>query len=365
MLFGYSSKGLPRGDGIGEMSDELQNWKAMKKPMYPRDSAGSFRVPSAKTDAIVEMCPLTGFMEIYTPTETFKLQTPESIDPERTNPNAPWVNVKTHDVGSTSPYVARTLITASRLLHPLGNHDEQRHSAVLELMHGIKETLLQCAAASDAFCRSVEEAASALDSSGYKKAAGANALEVFPVVQDLNGKSTAFLISARRLITEVCRIPALFLPMERSHSSLEHLLEKDLYRRLGEEHGLVKFLEPFIPGTKRLIELRNGQEHATTTKGRALEVHNFEHVPSGQVRHPVWFLQGDEPEDIYTTMKSVPDFLVNLAEGMFVGALHETLPKWPPFFISPIDEPDPQCPVRYHMDIDISALSLKENEPKN
>jgi len=85
----------------------------MKKPMYPRDGAGSFTVPSERGDPIVGMYSLDDRLEIYTASETFMVQTPETIDPAHTNPNAPWINAKTHDVGSASPYVARTFIMAS------------------------------------------------------------------------------------------------------------------------------------------------------------------------------------------------------------------------------------------------------------
>lgn len=85
--------------------------------MYPRDAAGSFKVPATKPGAIKVMCSLPHHhLEIYTPQETFKIQTPETIDPERTNPDAMWVNAKTHDVGSASPFVARTFIMASDIL---------------------------------------------------------------------------------------------------------------------------------------------------------------------------------------------------------------------------------------------------------
>lgn len=332
----------------------------MQKPIPPRDRAGSFTLPSTKSGEIAELCGVKDFLEVYTPHETFKLQTPENVDPERTNPNAPWVRVKTHDVGSGSPFVARTFITAYKMLKQSGAMDEVRTAAALSLMHDIKETLLQCSTASEVFCTAVDEAMAAVDASGFKRLKGVNSLEVFPMVQDINGKVTAFLISARRAITEICQISPIFWEQGRSHSALEHLLEKELTPKLGADHLLVQFLQKFAPGTKRIVELRNGQEHSQTTKSCRLEIRNFEHVPNGQIRAPVWFLDGEEPQDICAPMKAIPMFLLDLAEGMFVGALAANLPKWPPFIVHEIEEPALSCPVRYQLMIDTSGFILKD-----
>jgi hypothetical protein len=247
------------------------------------------------------------------------------------------------------------------MLHELGARDAEHIVAMRVLLHGIKETMLQCSAAAENFCGAVREQEVGLETSNFRKAKGhTNALDAFPLVRDIDGKATAFLISARRLITEVCQVPLIFWKDMRAHSSLEHLIQKEIEPKLGSEHALVKFLNGYVPGTKRLIELRNGQEHNHTTKGRHLEVHNFEHVPNGQIRQPVWYLDGDEPEDVRAMMNAVPPFLLDLAEGMFVGVLHANLPEWPPYTIVCDEQPNPECPVRYRLMIDPSRLELRE-----
>ena len=104
--------------------------------MYPRDAAGSFTLPPGTVGAITELRSLVDFMEVYTAHETFKVQSPESIDPGRTNPNAMWAMVRTHQVGSKSPIVARTLLMAQRsanMLQPLSGE-----KALILAMHGVK-----------------------------------------------------------------------------------------------------------------------------------------------------------------------------------------------------------------------------------
>lgn len=331
----------------------------MKKPMYPRDGAGSFKVPSTKPGAIKVMCSLPQHLEIYTPHETFKCQTPETIDPGRTNPHAMWVNAKTHDVGSASPFVARTFIMASEVLKLAQLSRKEERDPLLVRMHSIKELLLQCVQAKDIYQSAITAERDAMQASGYKLAAGGRALEKFPVVSDLEAKVTAFLIAARRTITEICQIPGHIWTLGQQHSSLEHLINKELTPLLGSNHRLIVFLGGSIDGTRRIIELRNGQEHGPTTKGKKLVLSNFQMMPTNQIRSPVWFLEGEEPEDIAAHMNAIPDFLLNLAEAMFVGCVDAILTEWPPFRFVGIDPVDPECPVRYQLTIDASRMQFK------
>jgi hypothetical protein len=143
-----------------------------KKPQLPRDSAGSFKLPTTRPGHITMMCSTPDHLEIYTPDETFKVQTPEGIDPTRTNPNAMWVNAKTHDVGSSSPFVARSFIMASEMLRHPNPIAEAEREPLLMRMHRIKELLLQCQAANETYQRALAMEVAALDASGYKLTAG-------------------------------------------------------------------------------------------------------------------------------------------------------------------------------------------------
>lgn len=329
----------------------------MDEKKFKRDQAGGFKIPSTKPGSIKIMCSLKDHLEIYTPHETFKLQTPETIDPERTNPDAMWVNAKTHDVGSSSPFVARTLIMASEMLRK--NHRDQSE-ALLMRMHTIKELLLQCSSASKTYLDAFELESKELEASGYKTTANGQALVKFPVLPDLEAKCTAFLIAARRTIAETCQIPAHFWTLKRTHTSVEHLINNELLSLLGKDHRLVTHLQTYISPTKRLINLRNGQEHATTTKSPPLHVRNFETMPTNQIRSPVWFLEGEEPEDIASTIQAVPDFLLHFVETMFIGCMDATLTKWPPMYFEMIDPIDPECPIRYRLEIDVGQLNLSK-----
>jgi len=327
-----------------------------RKPMFPRDAAGSLTLPGG--EEITAMCGLGDRMEIYTPSQTFVIRTPESTDPERTNPNALWTRVKTHDVGSASPLVARTFIQAHDVLHQRPMGEACDYDALLKRMHAIKETLLHCDSACRRYLDALQGELDALGASEYKLAPGARALEYFPVICELDAKVTDILINARRVITEVCQLPRHFWPQGRLHSNLEHLVEKELEPRLGSSSPLVAQCQAHLDGTRRLLELRNGQEHGSTTNTPRLHTRNFEHAPTNELNAPVWFLDGEEPQDISAAAKVIPTFLAGLVESVFIGCVYHALDAWPPWCFVDIEPVDSKCPQRYRLTMDVSRLNL-------
>jgi hypothetical protein len=70
-------------------------------------------------------------------------------------------------------------------------------------------------------------------------------------------------------------------------------------------------------------------------------------MPTNQLRHPTWFLDGEEPEDISTTMAEIPQFLLDFCESFFIGCIESTIVQsaWPPIGIAPIDPVKAECPT--------------------
>jgi hypothetical protein len=330
-----------------------------KTPMFPRDSAGSFTLPSDSGEPISVMCSLDDRLELYTETETFMVQSPETIDPGRTNAHAPWVNVRTHSVGSASPYVARTVLMANEMLNQAAHPpSEDARRGALRSMHTIKETLLQCASAAMAISTAIASEEAAVRDSGFKLEPGGRALARFPLVHELEAKITAFLIPARRCITEVCQLPGHFMEVTKPHSDVGHLLNKELKPRFGEASQLVRFVADCAPFAARVVDLRNGQEHTATTRGRPLTIRNFHHLPDGSIARPAWMLEGDEPSDIEGEVNGILEDLLAFAEVMFVSCLDQTKPVFPPLILELIDPLDPRQPVRFRLGIDASKLGL-------
>lgn len=81
----------------------------------PRYQAGGFELKDG-TGPITGMQSYGNFLEIYKKDKTFRVQTPESLDPEETNENVPWVATPVADVGSANPIVSRVFIQACDIL---------------------------------------------------------------------------------------------------------------------------------------------------------------------------------------------------------------------------------------------------------
>jgi hypothetical protein len=305
------------------------------------------------------MVGLSDYLEIYTEHETFRFQTPESIDPERTNPHAMFVQSKVADVGASSPYIARTVVMAHDMLSSNLVLSGEKLATLMIQMHRVKETLLHCARAADVYIVAYEAEIAKVKESAGKRTADKRMLAYFPVVQDIDAKVTAFLIPARRAITEVCQVPSLFWEFKRQHSDPAHLLEKDLVPILGDDHRMVTWLKTRLPMIKIVIDYRNGQEHTATTKGSKLTVRNFGMSPTNQIDVPGWGLDGHDLTDIAVDLRSILDFLTEFAEVMLVACVDANLPEFPPMRIFRNEKPDANCPVGYVLQVDEAEMFRK------
>src|SRR5437867_9869230 len=113
------------------------------KRRLPRDSALSIELQEG-TGGITAMCPCGDFMEVYKEDTTFRIRTPESIDPDRTNPNARAVAAVSDNVGSASPVVARVLLQSRDILQMAIFDQKVDKDAIVEALHACKEALIVC-----------------------------------------------------------------------------------------------------------------------------------------------------------------------------------------------------------------------------
>jgi hypothetical protein len=181
------------------------------------------------------------------------------------------------------------------------------------------------------------------------------------MVADVDAKVTAFLIPARRVITDICQIPQHFWKLGSTHSNLDYLLNKEIAPLLGEEHHMVQWFRKMVPAVTRIVDFRNGQEHVGTTKGLPLMIKNFEMLPTNEVHVPVWYLEGGRPCSIAEEMPRMFDELLHFAETMFVACVEANLPTFPPMVLQINEKPDPLCPILYTLVIDASRFTFPQS----
>lgn len=110
--------------------------------MNSRDEVGSFGLPEGEKGEIITMIDFGEFMEVYTEQSTYKLMTPDSIDPKREHQNVPWVYTKISDFGASNPLVANTVIMANEFLRQLYSNEDSNRIQIISKARDIKNVLL-------------------------------------------------------------------------------------------------------------------------------------------------------------------------------------------------------------------------------
>jgi hypothetical protein len=322
----------------------------------PRFRAGSLSLPETAGD-ITAICSCGEFVEIYTETETYRVKTPAAIDPEITNPNAPWVSSKSSDFGSSNDIVARVLLQGSDMVHSAtlskSHVDKER---VIKQLHSCKEALLICEKIRLRVTESAETIVQDISNNGVNIEFGRH-IKDLPQVPNLDEDATSFLINIKRAIVSIANLASIMLPLDNKDNNLEHL--KRSVEKLNDEKykKLLLSIDELIPPAKHLVELRNFQEHPGN---KVTHIENFTITSKNEVAYPVWYVKGNPPESIIVSMKSAVSFGVTLAETMLIHYLFASMDGKFPYFIQVIPESavDKTKPIRYRLSIDIGAIQF-------
>lgn len=332
-----------------------------KEKMFPRDAAGSFELHGG-TGGITGMVSCGDFLEIYKIDKTFKVVSPETVDPGRTNPNAPWVVSPVSDVGSSHPIVARFFIQSAEMLRAGVFRKIDDIDPVIKHLHSCKEILLECDVLAILIMDRISTLIEQIEKSGVSRDNRGRGLNPFPVVENLERDCSAFLVNVNRAIKQICGIPHLFLELDRSDSNFDHL-GKRLSRLLGESAPFTTYVSENSKGIRYLVELRNFDEHPGE---KHTQIKNFNVLPNGDIQVPTISLRGGEDPTEYTlkeALEKTVSYLVNVAEAVVTHAVLDGLSNDFPFLVEriPDSEVDESKPIRHRLTIDTTKLKLPEN----
>lgn len=319
----------------------------------PRDSAGSLDLHGG-TGGITAMCSCGDFLEVYKEDMTFRVKSPESIDPGRTNPNAPFVAAVSDSVGSASPAVARVLLQGRDILESAIFKEKIDKPGIVQVLHACKEALVVCEKVAARVASQVDTIIEDIKASGVKRDSRGRALNPFPQVSDLESEATAFLIHTKRSIQAICRLPSMFLHVPQKDNNFD-TLGKTLAAAIGADARVTGFVLAYAPGVRYLIELRNYQEHPDAKR---TVVDNFAVMPDGTISVPMWYVSGETPRPIRDEMPAAAEFLVQMAEAMLIHLVMHTVDGRFPFIIQEFDaaQVNPKMPIKYRLSIDLSKL---------
>lgn len=138
------------------------------KKHLPRDAAGSIEL-QAGTGGVTAMYSFAEFLEIYKEDVTFCVRTPESIDPDRANPNARIVAAMTDSVGSSSLSVARVLLQGREILDAAALGEKVDKTTVAQALHSCKEAMVICEKALARVAGRVDAIVAEIQATGVKR----------------------------------------------------------------------------------------------------------------------------------------------------------------------------------------------------
>jgi hypothetical protein len=161
------------------------------------------------------------------------------------------------------------------------------------------------------------------------------ALNPFPQVPDLDSDASTFLIHAKRVIYDICRLPSMFLPVPAKDTNFDDL-GKTLERAVGAGAPVTGFVRSSAPVVRYLIELRNWQEHPGAKR---TVVENFAVTPDDKISPPTWYVSGETPSSVGTDMRAATQVLVEIAEGILIHLVTHTIDKPFPFITGIGSEP--------------------------
>lgn len=137
----------------------------------PRDSAGSLDLHGG-TGSITAMCSCGEFLEVYKEDVTFRVKTPETIDPGRTNPNAPFVAAIADTVGSSHPAVARILLQRRDIVEAVVFERQIDKAAVVKELYQCKESIIACDTVARRVASSVDRIIQDINTGGVNRDSG-------------------------------------------------------------------------------------------------------------------------------------------------------------------------------------------------
>lgn len=320
------------------------------KKRLPRDGAGSFDLPS-ETGAIKKMLGLHDFMEIYTVGATYRVKSPDSLDPSRTVPDMPWSQSLHSSVGASNPIVARIVIQLADALGnwPLrnGKPDDVKHH-----LHACKEDALICEAAYNRLKGPYDKAVARINERKINIKRGIIECPSIPTLRD---EATAFLTSMKRAMQSVGEVfNQFYVPDGKrpkvSNANFDFALTR-LENSQPVNQNFIDYLRRMIPFIKRFVDLRNGLEHSAS--GAPTVINDFRITPKG-ITPPSWSRPGLQEEGaVVGEMGDSLEILVELCEHVFFfGLLDNIAPNFRiGFEVEPVPdtEIDPECPIRYRL----------------
>lgn len=320
-----------------------------------RDKAGSFEVKGG-TGKVIRTLVIDGYLEVYKIDKTFRVQTPDGLDPERKNPNMPWVISEYSEYGCSHPVIARLLLQSIDILKGACFSSELDQEKIKSTLYDAKDLILNCESIMLLLGQDLENIEGLVEENGVGVKENQRSINPFPQVRNLDDLCYQYLVSAKRCLQNYAVLIDHFYKTG-FRSPHFHKIKRWALENLGKDSYLYQIIEKNESRLFRIIDLRNFQEHPNDDK--RTEVVNYKLLPEMEIQRPQWFVTGDEPSFILDEMTEITSFLFQIGEVIFLHAVLENLNKKYPYIICAIEENeiDEDCPIAYELSIDVTKIS--------
>ena len=242
-----------------------------------RDAAGSMRI--ADGGQITSMIVIGGVLHSISEESIHEIKLADNIDPKRTNPEIPNAQRKVLSLGSQSPIVGKTLLTAHTLFDAKflrqGLDVDKALSGTFQALHeiaGMNDLALEL------------DAAQKHATKGGSVEVEPNRSVSIPQVGHPERRCKEFVQKGDHALQELFRIPTLFFPTLSAKRWFEALRDEAV-RTLGKDHNFSQFLAEALPLYKFVRDVRNAIEHKDEKK--RVDVSDYELDASGVVKPPM------------------------------------------------------------------------------
>ncbi|MEQ5971031.1 hypothetical protein U2J09_06775 [Serratia liquefaciens] len=314
-----------------------------------RDDAVSFGLPEGETGDILTMINFGDRMEVFTEKSTFKLMSPDTLDPERNHQETPWVYTKISDFGASNPLVANTVLLANDFLKQIFAGQDTKRFEIIQKVSDIRNILLECFISLRSHVEELKKEIGKFESNKDKM--NGKAHSYFPQIKNIDGFTTGFLISAKRCIQEISVLVNMFISLKAKHGRIDFLL-KEVESEHAHAKDLIKVLRGNLPMCAHVFSLRNAQEHAAT-RDNPLIINNFSIENGLELSLPRWGVKGSSSSLIHVEADNILKFLITFFEEVFLSCAILSFPSFPVYKIFFNDKPDDKMPIRYNIHISL------------
>lgn len=305
------------------------------------------------TGPILAMCSVGDVLEVYKADRCFEIQTPQIIDPNEIDPNAPWIVKHVSEYGSSNEIVARVFLQATTITDEVVFRDTVDKDTVRVAARHCRDNLLECDKLSK---RITVEENEVIEKHRSLEVQG-NVITSFPRFDGLRETAGAFLLYAKQCVQSAAEIFNAYFstPFHGPHfQKIKNWCKKNL-----GDCVLTEFLSDNEPKIKWLVDLRNLFEHPGNKK---TEIRDFYWEPDTRSIHvPTWNITGENPTSISKDTAAIATFLTDFVEALIILSAVEASDRFP-YRIVKRQLVNSEMPIRYSIEIDPNFLSRPKNE---